>query len=263
MPTREPADPLWTRSYDHWSAAMGDAARRHRVTVAYGSETHDAWRAGVSPDEYAQRLATAQAPRRAPEYHPPRDERTPVDIAWYIVPNGNQRAGGYMPVYRVDGGREQGDTYGRGYDPDTARRLAHEMAQEEAQRYSGDWRITVRPAETGPEERGPAPRGARRMEQEVAAVLREETFEPLVGFESVPSRDETHDVSYRWSPSGKALVRRTRTPSGKIEYHAWWSRWGSHRDHQAMKDWTPLHGHPSVDLTWEPLTYQQARHLVA
>lgn len=243
---------------------MGDAARRHRVTVAYGGETYDAWQAGMSPDEYARKLAATQAPQRASVgYRPPPDERTPVDIAWYIVPNKNQRAGGYMPVYRVDGGREQGDTYGRGYDPDTARRLAHEMAQEEAQRYSGDWLITVRPAEVRPEERGTTPRGVRRMEQEVAAVLREETFEPLVGFESVPSRDNTRDVSYRWSPSGRALVRRTRTPSGNIEYHAWWSRWASHQDLQALKDWKPQDGHPKARLAWEPLTYQQARHLVA
>lgn len=150
-----PSDPpLWARSYDHWATEMGRASARHGVTVAYGPETHDAWRSGLSPDDYARRLAATQ-PRRAPA-SAVRDDRTPVDIAWYVVPNRDVRRGGYMPVYEIDGGRRRGDEWGRGHDRATAEALALEAAQEEAARYIGDYRVTVRRKMEGPE--GAAPR---------------------------------------------------------------------------------------------------------
>lgn len=40
-------------SYDRWAHEFSDASRRHGVSIAYGTETHDAWRSGMSPDQYA------------------------------------------------------------------------------------------------------------------------------------------------------------------------------------------------------------------
>ena len=68
---------------------------------------------------------------------PSAGRRGPVEIVWYVVPNVNTRAGGYMPVYRVNGGRERGDTYGRGYALVTAKRLARELAERRLGTTSG------------------------------------------------------------------------------------------------------------------------------
>lgn len=45
--------PLWARSYANWCTALGDASRKYRSRIAYGSETYDAFTSGVSPDAYA------------------------------------------------------------------------------------------------------------------------------------------------------------------------------------------------------------------
>ena len=71
-------------------------------------------------------------------------EHTRVTIYWYAVPNENKKdaRGDWMPVY-TDGGKQRGDTYGRGYDLDTALALAKETAEERASRYVGDWDVVV------------------------------------------------------------------------------------------------------------------------
>lgn len=44
-------------SYDRWSHELGREAAKTGATVVYGGHTHDAWKAGKTPDEYARELA--------------------------------------------------------------------------------------------------------------------------------------------------------------------------------------------------------------
>lgn len=54
-PARKERDDLpWQSSYANWTIRVGEAAARHGSSIAFGSETHDAWKAGVSPDAYAK-----------------------------------------------------------------------------------------------------------------------------------------------------------------------------------------------------------------
>lgn len=68
-----------------------------------------------------------------------------IVIRYYAAPNENVARGGFMPLIEVNG-RQRGDTYGRGYDREEAMVLAEARALQEAQHYTGDWRISVRPA---------------------------------------------------------------------------------------------------------------------
>ncbi|MBT8452970.1 MAG: hypothetical protein KJO40_13460 [Deltaproteobacteria bacterium] len=71
-----------------------------------------------------------------------------VDIEYGVVANGNKRAGGWLPVIWKNG-RQHGSTWqGSGYDREDALTLAQEMAREEADRYIGDWNVTVGARET-------------------------------------------------------------------------------------------------------------------
>jgi hypothetical protein len=47
----------WRTSYANWTVRVGEAAARHGSSIAFGSETYDAWKAGVSPDSYAKARA--------------------------------------------------------------------------------------------------------------------------------------------------------------------------------------------------------------
>ena len=47
----------WRNSYANWTMRVGEAAAKHGTSIAFGSETHDAWKAGVSPDAYAKASA--------------------------------------------------------------------------------------------------------------------------------------------------------------------------------------------------------------
>ena len=51
----------WRNSYANWTIRAGEAAARRGTNIAFGSETYDAWRSGVSPDAYASRASTARA----------------------------------------------------------------------------------------------------------------------------------------------------------------------------------------------------------
>ena len=68
-----------------------------------------------------------------------------IVIRYFAVPNADTRRGGFMPAIEVNG-RLRGDTYGKGYDREEALVLAQAEALEEAARYTGDWRVTVRAA---------------------------------------------------------------------------------------------------------------------
>lgn len=47
----------WRNSYANWTIRVGEAAAKHGASIAFGSETNDAWKAGVSPDAYAKARA--------------------------------------------------------------------------------------------------------------------------------------------------------------------------------------------------------------
>ena len=47
----------WRNSYANWTVRVGEAAAKHGASIAFGSETSDAWKAGVSPDAYAKARA--------------------------------------------------------------------------------------------------------------------------------------------------------------------------------------------------------------
>ena len=52
------ADQLpWRNSYANWTMRVGEAAAKHNAPIAFGSETYDAWKAGVSPDAFAKARA--------------------------------------------------------------------------------------------------------------------------------------------------------------------------------------------------------------
>lgn len=65
-----------------------------------------------------------------------------VTIHWYAIPNANKSRGGWMPVYDHNG-KQRGDTYGKGYDLETALKRAKADAEDEAAHYIGDWDVVV------------------------------------------------------------------------------------------------------------------------
>jgi hypothetical protein len=115
--------------------------RRIAYLISKGENVRNtpAWRDAV----HEQRVINFQDP--AKRKRDPRSTFTRVAITWYAIPNENKRdpRGGYLPVYEVDG-KMRGDTYGRGYDKAEAEKLAEARAHEEAERYTGDWNVTVK-----------------------------------------------------------------------------------------------------------------------
>ena len=76
-------------------------------------------------------------------------DHTRVTIHWYAIPNENKVRGGWMPVIDHDG-KQRGDTYGKGYELETALEMAKETAEERASRYVGDWDVVVGPKAGAP-----------------------------------------------------------------------------------------------------------------
>ncbi len=66
-----------------------------------------------------------------------------VKIRYCAVPNADERRGGFLPLVSVNG-QQHSDTWGRGLDKNVALRRAAVDAQNEADRYGGDWNVTVR-----------------------------------------------------------------------------------------------------------------------
>jgi hypothetical protein len=65
-------------------------------------------------------------------------------VEYGAVRNRNARKGGWLPQVWVNG-RERRDVWAtRSHDLDDAREMAEALARDEASRYVGDWRITVR-----------------------------------------------------------------------------------------------------------------------
>ena len=131
---REIAEALAAREIsDHRIAALKANGEDVRNTVA--------WRDAMSERRminFRTNVRFATKPKRQPE-------GTRVAITWYAIPNENKRdpRGGYLPVYELDG-KVHGDTYGRGYDKAEAEQLAEARALKEADRYIGDWIVTVK-----------------------------------------------------------------------------------------------------------------------
>ncbi len=65
-----------------------------------------------------------------------------VVIRWFAVPNTNTRRSGFSPAIEINGRLRGG--YSSGYDREVAELMAEAEAREAAQRYTGDWRISVR-----------------------------------------------------------------------------------------------------------------------
>ena len=72
-----------------------------------------------------------------------------VTIYWHAIPNENKTRGGWMPVIDHNG-KQRGDTYGKGYELETALEMAKETAEERASRYTGDWDVVVAPKAGAP-----------------------------------------------------------------------------------------------------------------
>jgi hypothetical protein len=63
--SRIPLQLPWENSYSNWCTHLGRAAGDHNARIDYGSETYDAWQAGVAPDDYAKaRANTTRGPGR-------------------------------------------------------------------------------------------------------------------------------------------------------------------------------------------------------
>jgi len=75
-------------------------------------------------------------------------DRESVTIYWYAVPNANKARGGWMPVYDRDGW-QRGNTYGEGYDLQTALKMAKVAAREEAAGLSGGVTVAQKPGGWG------------------------------------------------------------------------------------------------------------------
>jgi len=143
--SRKPKAPVL--SYTNWTTQLGDAGRVHEVSVAYGPETHDAWKSGMSPDAYARSLQglLSQRQQKNGRAREPKEGLILVDISWFAVPNDNRQAGGWLPGYQIDGGHVHGDTWAaRGHSKAEAEQLARAKADKEATKYVGDWNVTVR-----------------------------------------------------------------------------------------------------------------------
>lgn len=130
-----------TISYSNWCDLLSKARAKHGGTIAYGPETYDAWARGASPEAFAK----SKAPKRKwTKKVDPRAGFSTVTIEWYAIPNGNKNAGGWLPVYDLDG-KQRGHTYWSiGYDKATAEADAKAAAEKEAERYTGDWNIIVK-----------------------------------------------------------------------------------------------------------------------
>jgi len=76
-------------------------------------------------------------------------DHTRVTFHWHAIPNENKARGGWMPVVDEDG-RQRGDTWGRGYDLETALSMAKQDAERSASRFVGDWDIVVEPKPGAP-----------------------------------------------------------------------------------------------------------------
>lgn len=68
-----------------------------------------------------------------------------VVIEFGVVPNGFKAKGGFLPVYWVNG-KQHGTTYASlAFDAEYALFLAKKMAFEEAEKFAGDWDISIAP----------------------------------------------------------------------------------------------------------------------
>jgi hypothetical protein len=86
----------------------------------------------------------ARAHRSDDRGHTIYPEHDKVKIRYCAVPNANEHVGGWLPLVSVNG-HQHGDTWsGRGLDRSVAVRRAARDAQGEADRYGGDWNVTVR-----------------------------------------------------------------------------------------------------------------------
>lgn len=70
------------------------------------------------------------------------EQHTRIDITWGAARNAREGYG-WVPAVTVDGHTITSTWSSSGWDRDVAHAMAHEMAQDEANRYVGDWDIRV------------------------------------------------------------------------------------------------------------------------
>lgn len=121
-----------------------------------------------------------------------------------------------MPVYDLDG-KTRGDTYGKGYDLETALEMARVDAEEEAARYVGDWDITV---EQKPGSPGAPKRKAAKVAKPKAPPPRPSPWgEVGTASDTLPWRNSYANWTVR---VGEAAARHNaRIEFGSDTYEAW------------------------------------------
>lgn len=66
-----------TISYARWCAELSAPSGKYSATIRYGTSTHDAWRAGYSPDDYARAFRSWPVAAARPR-HPIRAARRAI-----------------------------------------------------------------------------------------------------------------------------------------------------------------------------------------
>ena len=122
-------------------------------------------------------------------------DHTRVTLYWHAIPNENKARGGWMPVVDEDG-KQRGNTWGRGYDLETALSMAKADAEETASRFVGDWDVVVEPKPGAPGV-PKAPRKAPKAKK--APVLRSPYGEVDTASDQLPWRNSYANWTVRVS----------------------------------------------------------------
>ena len=138
-----------------------------------------------------------------------------VTIQWYAIPNGNKQAGGWLPVYDEDG-KQRGDTWwSRGYDLDTALKMAKEDAERLAEKFVGDWNVIV--------EQKPGTEGASKTKRAAKKVKPPERKSPWGEVDTASDQLPWRNSYANWTMRvGEAAAKHNAPIAfGSETYDAW------------------------------------------
>jgi hypothetical protein len=134
-----------------------------------------------------------------------------------VIPNGNKQAGGWLPVYDEDG-KQSGNTYwSRGYDLDTALKMAKEDAERLAEKFVGDWNVIVeqKPGSPG----APKHKAVKTAKPKAASPRPSPWGEAGTASDTLPWRNSYANWTTR---VGEAAARHNaRIAFGSDTYEAW------------------------------------------